>query len=88
MMMSESKLRKANEKIADGVTSGFKKMSDTVVGNYTKVEDKFVDAFLVHDGETTQEAKNRLKAEEQERKVQHEQRKQELHEKNQHHKKY
>ncbi len=41
--MAKSKLVKANEKIAEGVTTGFKKMSDGVVEGYTKIEDKFVD---------------------------------------------
>lgn len=66
--MAKSKLVKANEKIADTVTTGFKKMSDgvvsgyqkiedAVVGGYTKIEDKFVDQFLAKDGETVLEAK-------------------------------
>ena len=73
--MAKSKLVKANEKIAegvttgfkkmsDGVTSGFKKMSDGVVEGYTKIEDKFVDQFLTKDGETVSDAKARLKEEE------------------------
>lgn len=66
--MAKSKLVKANEKIAEGVTTGFKKMSDAVVGGYTKIEDKFVDEFLTKDGETVSDAKKRLKQEEEERK--------------------
>lgn len=77
--MAKSKLVKANEKIAEGVTTGFKKMSDgvvegfnkmsdAVVGGYTKIEDKFVDEFLTKDGETVEAAKKRLKQEEEERK--------------------
>ncbi len=73
--MAKSKLVKANEKIAegvttgfkkmsDGVTSGFKKMSDGVVEGYTKIEDKFVEEFLTKDGETVSDAKARLKEEE------------------------
>lgn len=62
--MAKSKLVKANEKIAEGVTTGFKKMSDGVVEGYTKIEDKFVDQFLTKDGETVEEAKARLKEEE------------------------
>ena len=64
--MAKSKLVKVNEKIAegvttgfkkmsDGVTTGFKKMSDGVVEGYTKIEDKFVDQFLTKDGETVEE---------------------------------
>lgn len=65
--MAKSKLLKANEKIAEGVTSGFKKMSDGVVNAYTKIEDKFVDQYLTKEGESIEDAKNRLKKEEKER---------------------
>lgn len=81
--MAKSKLVQANQKIADGVTSGFKKIedgvtggfqkiSDGVVGGYTKIEDKFVDAFLTKDGESIEDAKARLKAEQAERRTAHE----------------
>ena len=40
-----------------------KKIEDTVVGGYKKVEDKFVDKFLRKDGETIEEAKARVKEE-------------------------
>ena len=33
------------------------------MGGYTKIEDKFVDAYLTKDGETVEEAKARLKKE-------------------------
>ncbi|MCD8337568.1 MAG: hypothetical protein LUD18_09885 [Lachnospiraceae bacterium] len=73
--MAKSKLVAANEKIADtvvagykkienGVVGGYQKMEDGVVGGFTKISDKFVDSFLTHDGETVEEAKVRLKAEE------------------------
>ena len=76
--MAKSKLVKANEKIAENVTTGFKKMSDgvvdgfnkmsdAIVGGYTKIEDKFVDEFLTKDGETVSDAKKRLKQEENEK---------------------
>ena len=76
--MAKSKLAEVNEKIADGVTTGFKKISDGivegykkieegVVEGYTKIEDKFVDAFLTKDGETVEEAKKRLKEEQENR---------------------
>ena len=66
--MAKSKLVKTNEKIAENVTTGFKKMSDAVVGGYTKIEDKFVNEFLTKAGETVSDAKKRLKQEEEERK--------------------
>ena len=59
--MAKSKIVKANEKIAEAVTTGYKKIEQGVVGGYTKIEDKFVDAYLTKDGETVEEAKARLK---------------------------
>lgn len=72
--MAKSKIIKANEKIAEaviggyrkiekGVVDGYKKIEQGVVGGYTKIEDKFVDAYLTKDGETVEEAKERLKKE-------------------------
>ena len=72
--MAKSKIVKANEKIAEavtggykkiekGVVDGYKKIEQGVVGGYTKLEDKFVDAYLTKDGETVEEAKTRLKKE-------------------------
>lgn len=51
------------QKIEDGVVGGYKKIESTVVGAYKGVEDKFVSQFLTHDGETVEEAKERLAAE-------------------------
>lgn len=70
--MAKSKIVKANEKIAEavtggykkiekGVVAGYKKIEQGVVDGYTKIEDKFVDAYLTKDGETVEEAKARLK---------------------------
>lgn len=70
--MAKSKIIKANKKIVEavtggykqiekGVVDGYKKIEQGVVGGYTKLEDKFVDAYLTKDGETVQEAKERLK---------------------------
>ena len=44
-----------------------KKIENAVVGGYKKVEDKFVDTFLKQDGETIEEAKARLKKEQEKR---------------------
>ena len=74
--MAKSKIVKANGKIAEavvggykkiekGVVDGYKKIEQGVVGGYTKIEDKFVDAYLTKDGETVEEAKARLKKENQ-----------------------
>ena len=70
--MAKSKIVKANEKIAEtvvdgykkiekGVVDGYKKIEQGVVSGYTRIEDKFVDTYLTKDGETVEEAKERLK---------------------------
>ena len=61
--MAKSKLVKANEKIAEKVVGTFEKIEDTVVGGYTKIEDAFVDRYLTKDGESIEEAKQRMKKE-------------------------
>lgn len=63
--MARSKLVKANQKIADCVVSGYKRIENGVVGTYTKIEDKFVDLYLTKDGESVENAKKRLKQEQQ-----------------------
>ena len=60
-----SKLKDANKKIEEGVVSGYKKIEEGVVSGYKKIEDKFVDKFLRKDGETTEEAKERIKKEQE-----------------------
>ena len=70
--MAKSKIVKANEKIAEavtggykkiekGVVDGYKKIEQGVVDGYAKIEDKFVDAYLTKDSETVEEAKARLR---------------------------
>ena len=61
--MAKSKLGKVNQKIAEAVVSGYKKIEGSVVGGFTKISDGFVDQFLTRDGETVADAKNRLNAE-------------------------
>lgn len=76
--MAKSKLVKANEKIAGAVVGGYKKMEKGVVSGYQKiengvtgafqkVEDGFVDRFLTHEGETVEDAKQRLHKEQVQR---------------------
>lgn len=76
--MAKSKLVKANEKIAEGVVSGYKKIEEGVVGGYKKIEkgavggfnkivDKFVDNFLTREGESVEEARERLANEQREK---------------------
>lgn len=45
---------------------GFKKLSDTIIQGYTRIEDGFVDRYLTKDGETIEAAKKRIKQEQKE----------------------
>lgn len=62
---AKSKIAKAvahgYKAIEKGVVGGYKVIEKGVVKGYTKIEDKFVDAYLKKDGETVEEAKERLK---------------------------
>ena len=73
----KSKIVEANEKIAEDVTTGFQKIQDGVVNGYkkienevvngfSKIEDSFISRYLLREGESLDEAKERLKREEQE----------------------
>ena len=48
------------EKIAGGVTEGYKKIEDGVVTGYKKVEAAFVNTFIAKKGETVEDAKKRI----------------------------
>ncbi len=48
------------EKIEDGVVGAYKKIEDSVVGAYKSMENHFVERFLAKDGETVEEAKERM----------------------------
>lgn len=61
--MATSKFVKANEKIAEKVTSTFGKIESGVTEGYTKIEDAFVERYLTRDGESVEDAKERLKGE-------------------------
>ena len=60
-----SKLVDANKKIEEVVVDSYKKVENSVVDGYKKIEDKFVDTFLKKDGETIEEAKIRVKEEQE-----------------------
>ena len=62
----EEKVTKTYKNIETAVVDGYKKIEDTVVSNYQKIEDKFVDKFLKEDDETIEEAKARIKKEQEE----------------------
>ena len=59
-------LKDTNKKIEETVVSGYKKIENATVSGYKRIEDKFVDKFLKKDGETIEEAKERLKKEQKE----------------------
>lgn len=72
--MAKPKLVAANKKIEESVVDGYKKIEDGVVGGYKKIEqgvvngfnkisDKFVDNYLTKEGESVEEAKERLSKE-------------------------
>ena len=72
-----SKFVEGNEKIAEKVVEGYKKIENGVVGGYKKIEDGVVDGFgkitdkcvevlFAKEGETVEEAKNRLSGKEKE----------------------
>lgn len=65
--MAKNKLVKENEKIAEAVVGGYKKIETGVVEGFTKMTDAFVDQFLTKDGETVEQAKARLAKEQADR---------------------
>ena len=54
--------KETNKKIEEAVVGSYKKVEEAVVGGYQKIEDKFVDKFIKGEDETTEEAKERIKA--------------------------
>lgn len=67
LKLYETNKAKGGGKIMSKIVDANKKIKKAVVGGYKKVEDKFVDTFLKKDGETVEEAKERLQKEQQER---------------------
>ncbi len=55
------------QKIEDGVVGTYKKIENNVVDAYKNVEDHFVGRFLTKDGETVEEAKERLRRQNEEK---------------------
>ena len=47
--------------IEDGVVGTYQKLENSVVGAYEKLENKMVEKLFTKDGETVEEAKQRLK---------------------------
>ena len=55
------------KKIEDGVVGGYKKIEDGVVDGFNKIADGFVEKHLMKEGETVEEARERITKETAER---------------------
>lgn len=55
------------QKIEDGAVGGYKKIEDTIVGGFNKVMDSFVNTFVAREGESVEDAKARLAAQQKAR---------------------
>ena len=55
------------EKIENAVVEGYKKIEDGVVAKFEDISDDFIEKHLMKDGETLEEAKERLAKENAER---------------------
>lgn len=53
------------KKIENGVVTGYQKIEDGVVTGYKKIENAFVNTFIAKEGETTEEAKARITGKEE-----------------------
>jgi len=60
-----SKFAQANEKLAQKVVDGYKKIESGAVEGFGKVVDKCVEVLFAKDGETVEEAKARLSVKEE-----------------------
>lgn len=58
-----TKIMEINEKIAEGVVGGYKKMESGIVEGFGKMTDKCVEKLFTKEGETVEEAKKRLTGE-------------------------
>ena len=54
------------KKIEEGVVGGYKKVEKGAVDGFTGISDSFVERFFTKDGETVEEAKERMAAKKQE----------------------
>lgn len=57
----EQEVEDIYQKIESGVVGTYKKIESSVVGAYKNVEDSFVGRFLTREGESVEEAKERLR---------------------------
>ena len=55
------------KKIENGVVDSYKKIEDGAVDGFNKIADRFVEKYLLKEGETVEEARERLAKEQEER---------------------
>ena len=65
--MVEQELVDDYKKVEEGIVDGYKKIEDGAVGGFNKIADGFVDKFLKKEGETVEEARERLAREQEKR---------------------
>ena len=65
--MVEQELVDDYKKVEEGIVDGYKKIEDGAVGGFNKIADGFVDKFLKKEGETVEEARERLAKEQEKR---------------------
>ena len=65
--MAKSKRIKANKKVEENIMGDYKEIEKGVVNRFNKISDKFVDNYLTKNGESVEEAKKRLSAEQKAR---------------------
>ena len=58
--MSFETWKRTNEKIEKKVVDGYRKIEDAVVGGFEKVSDGFVERLFAREGESVEQAKERL----------------------------
>lgn len=58
--MSFETWKRTNEKIEKKVVDGYKKIEDAVVGGFEKMSDGFVERLFAREGESVEQAKERL----------------------------
>lgn len=58
--MSFETWKRTNEKIEKKVVDGYRKIEDSVVGGFEKVSDGFVERLFAREGESVEQAKERL----------------------------
>ncbi|MBQ6306390.1 MAG: hypothetical protein IJQ11_09170 [Bacteroidales bacterium] len=65
MQNIENEVVKGYKAIENGVVSGYNAIQDGVVEGFTRVSDAFIMKFFAKEGETVEQAKERMKAEDE-----------------------